>query len=355
MNYSSIYAASKKQKSPEDEKPLIEKQKKTFILKTFENLREIFSKKNKSKNSTTSKENIGKDKKTMKHHEEPNFSALELVKNQQQNKTINSKKKNKKVPMLFFISAPLIALALFGMYKNITSPNSKKDHEQTIAKAVTDIKKTEPTKTETKKKDMFSLPSNESTSNTSKDEEMPPLPTTVNENGNTQVSSSVPDVKANIHNQVSQLQQPDESSLLLKKFCNSNKVNIETGIGFLMDENYALVFSGRKLKIGDSFVGLSRNDLVLKGVNYISSGFRLVTLGDNLGNTCEFSIPWHNGLDIKVLFDALDIKENISGNLKTILPGESFSGVRLLDIVEQQNQLMAKISTPAETLFYRGK
>lgn len=355
MNYSSIYTALKKQKTPKDEKPLVEKQKKSFMSKIFENFHEILFKKNESKNLVMDEKNSKKDKKKMKHHEEINLSALELVKNQQQNKSTNSKKKSKKVPMLFFILAPLIALAFFGMYKNITSPGAKKDHEQTIAKAVTDIKKTEPTKTEPKKRDIFSLPSGDSIANTAKDEEMPPLPATAPSNGNAEIKRDTTVEQAVMQNQTSQPQQQDESSLLLRKFCNSNKINIEAGIGFLIDENFALVFSGRKLKIGDPFVGLSRNDLFLKNVNFASNGTRIITLADGIGNTCEFSVPWHNGLDIKVLFDALDIKETISGNLKTILPGEGFSGVKLLDIIEQQNQLMAKISTPAETLLYRGK
>lgn len=142
----------------------------------------------------------------------------------------------------------------------------------------------------------------------------------------------------------------NEDSSMYKQFCNANKSVLRSNIKFIANTNYDFAYLEKKYKKNDAFNGLSRNDITVGMVYFKDANTRVIELLDGKQNKCLIDLPWHQGLEITVYFDGIDVKEQLTGNVTTYLPGEKFSFVTLKTIDPKQKN--ATFETPAGKTIY---
>lgn len=142
----------------------------------------------------------------------------------------------------------------------------------------------------------------------------------------------------------------NEDSSMYKQFCNVNKATLRNNIKFIADTNYDFAYLEKKYKKNDVFSGLSRNDITVGMVYFKDANTRVIELLDSKQNKCLIDLPWHQGLEITVYFDGIDVKEKLTGNITTYLPGEKFSFVTLKTINPKEKT--ATFETPAGKTIY---
>lgn len=144
----------------------------------------------------------------------------------------------------------------------------------------------------------------------------------------------------------------NEDSSMYKQFCNANKSALRSNIKFIANTNYDFAYLEKKYKKNDAFSGLSRNDITVGMVYFKDANTRVIELLDGKQNKCLIDLPWYQGLEITVYFDGIDVKEQLTGNVTTYLPGEKFSFVTLKAIDPKQKT--ATFETPAGKTIYNN-